>query len=103
VDPVSIFSNWWPWTSQLNEIQATLNKLVEQGEKEMSAISDLQAADAAIQSAVAAAVTLIQGFVSGTVNADDPQVEAVVSDLNAAASALSGASAPPATASAKKA
>lgn len=89
----------------LGRIERKLDQLIQQGVKEMSAISDLQAADKAIQAAVAAAVTLIQGFVNGTVNADDPQVEAVVTDLNAAAAALSGASTPtpaPAPASGKK-
>jgi hypothetical protein len=91
--------------SLLCEINGKVDQLIAQGEKEMSALTDLQAADAAIKAAVASAVTLIQGFVNGTVNADDPQVEAVVADLNAAAAALSGASTPtpaPAPASGKK-
>lgn len=61
----------------------------------MSAVSDLQAVEAQIAqsqtamaanivtlgSSVQAAITLLQGFQNGTVNADDPAVEAVVAKL----------------------
>jgi hypothetical protein len=79
---------------RLKRIEQKLDQLIQQGEREMGALADLQAADATIKAAVAAAVTLIQGFVNGTVNADDPGVEAVVADLNAAAAALGAASIP---------
>ena len=68
----------------------------------MSAVSDLQAAEAGIASAVAAAVTLIQNLQSGATNADDPQVEAVVSQLNAAAATLNSAVTPAPVAAAAK-
>lgn len=78
----------------LEAMVADARALLTGQEKIMSAIADLQTAAAAIKAAIASAVTLIQGFVNGTVNADDPQVEAVVADLNAAAAALSGAATP---------
>jgi hypothetical protein len=57
----------------------------------MSTLTDLQAADAAIKAAVQSAVTLIQSLHSGVGTVSDADVEAVVSDLNAAAAALGGA------------
>ena len=55
----------------------------------MSALSDLQAAEAGVASAVQAAIVLIQSMQAGQVaNAD---VEAVVSQLNAAAATLNAA------------
>ena len=68
----------------------------------MSALTDLQAADTAVGTASAAvtaavgsaqliiqsAITLIQGFQAGTVNADDAAVEQVVSDLDTASIGL---------------
>ena len=64
----------------------------------MSAIQDLQAAEAAIAAAVTgataamnAAATLIGNLQSGSVNADDPEVEAVVTQLNSQAATLSTA------------
>ncbi len=64
----------------------------------MSAIQDLQAAEAAIAAAVTgataamnAAATLIGNLQNGSVNADDPEVEAVVTQLNNQAATLSGA------------
>gem|GEM_PF-795984 len=66
--------------------------------KIMSAIQDLQAAEAAIAAAVTgataamnAAATLIGNLQNGSVNADDPAVEAVVTQLNNQAATLSGA------------
>lgn len=59
----------------------------------VSTLSDLQAADAAIKAAVAAAITLIQSLHMGAGTVSDADVEAVVADLNAAATAL-GAAAP---------
>lgn len=81
----------------LNEINGKVDQLIQQGVMEMSALSDLQAADAAIKAAVAAAITLIQNLQSGSVQASD--VEAVVTDLNTAAASLSAAlnPAPPVT------
>src|ERR1700722_18896856 len=69
---------------------------IEEVKKLMSAISDLQAAETAIASAVAGAVaamnsaaSLIANLQSGAVNSDDAQVEAVVVQLNAQAASLS--------------
>ncbi|MGP0042485.1 MAG: hypothetical protein ACLPJW_17575 [Rhodomicrobium sp.] len=64
----------------------------------MSAIQDLQAAQGAIDTAITASVatmtaaaTLLTNLQNGTVNADDPAVEAVVADLNKQATALGAA------------
>jgi hypothetical protein len=81
-------------------IESKIDRLLSGEGKEMSAISDLQAAETGIASAVAAAVTLIQNFQNGTVNADDPQVEAVVTQLNTAAATLNAAVQPAPAASA---
>jgi len=78
----------------LERIERKLNILLLEENMTMSAISDLQAAEAGIASAVAAAVTLIQNLQNGTTNADDPQVEAVVTQLNAAAATLNAAVTP---------
>ncbi len=78
----------------LEIISKKLDTLIFKENQTMSAISDLQAAEAGIASAVAAAVTLIQNLQSGAVNADDPQVEAVVTQLNAAAATLNAAVTP---------
>jgi hypothetical protein len=62
----------------------------------MSTLSDLQAADAAIKSAIASAITLIQSLHMGAGGSvSDADVEAVVSDLNAAATALGAATPQP--------
>jgi len=61
----------------------------------MSTLTDLQAADAAIKAAVQSAITLIQSLHSGAGTVSDAEVEAVVSDLNAAAAALGGATPSP--------
>ncbi len=79
-------------TIRANQTQAIIPKL----ENIMSTLSDLQAADAAITAAVAKAVALIQMLhtaPAGTVS--DAEVEAVVADLNAAATALGGATPQP--------
>jgi ABC-type transporter Mla subunit MlaD len=72
----------------LRAIQAQVRDLTVLVRRIMAVVDDLKAADAAIQESVDAAVTLIKGFQDGTVNADDPQVAAVVADLNAAAGRL---------------
>jgi len=66
----------------------------------MSALTDLVAAEAAIATGITAlgtsvqnAITLIGNLQNGTVNADDPQVEAVVAKLQADQTALANASA----------
>lgn len=61
-------------------------------EKIMSALSDLQAAEAGVATAVASAITLIQSLQAGSVA--DADVEAVVAQLNAASASLTGALTP---------
>lgn len=64
----------------------------------MSVLSDLQAAEASIASAVAAAVALIKQLQSNPGGTSDADIEAVVSQLNTAAFTLNAAvqPAPPA-------
>jgi hypothetical protein len=76
-------------------IEAKLDQLIAQGAKEMSALSDLQAAVSGAVTEINAAITLLQGFQNGTVNADDPQVEAQVTALNTAVAALTAVVSPP--------
>ena len=66
--------------------------LAQQLEKIMSALTDLQAAVAAISSAVTAAVAEIQSLATqiGT-NTDDPQVEAAAQSIQTAATNLQAA------------
>lgn len=59
----------------------------------MSALSDLQAAATTVVTAINSAITLIGTLQSG--NADDPQVEAVVAQLNTASANLTAALTPP--------
>jgi chromosome segregation ATPase len=89
--------------------EKALQTIIQQGEKIMSALTDLQASVSALQADIGilqanqttqeqqltivgtnvqAAITLIQGFQSGTINADDPQVEAVAQQLQAADAAV---------------
>jgi len=87
----------------LNTATPSQRQLTSQAKEEvvktiMSAIQDLQAAEAAIAAAVTgataamnAAATLIGNLQSGSVNADDPAVEAVVTQLNSQAATLSTA------------
>lgn len=77
---------------------SVLAQVITRIKKAMAAIDDLQANAAAIVSdgnaliqdavtasaAMQAALTLIQGLQAGTVNVDDPQVEAVALELKAA-------------------
>ncbi len=84
--------------SQLATIRANQTQIIiPLLEQIMSTLTDLQAADAAIKAAVMSAITLIESLHAavppGSVAAAD--VEAVVADLNAAASALSGATPQP--------
>jgi len=74
-------------------VVALLNQLIAQEAKIMAALDDLKAADAAIQTAVTAAIDLINKMRAGSVA--DADVEAVVADLQKAATALSGAVTPP--------
>jgi hypothetical protein len=81
-------------------IEDKLDQLLRKGVLEMSALTDLVAAEAAIAAGITAlgtsvqnAITLIGNLQNGTVNADDPQVEAVVTKLQADQAALATASA----------
>jgi hypothetical protein len=77
----------------LETIHANTKLILKNQEKQMTATQDLEAADAAIQAAIASAVTLIESLHTGTSAVADADVEKVVADLNAAASALSAAKA----------
>jgi hypothetical protein len=75
----------------LDRIESKIDILTSNEAKIMSTLSDLQAADTAIKNAVQAAITLIQSLHTGAGTVSDAEVEAVVADLNAAATALGGA------------
>lgn len=85
----------WPWKpkpTQLDRIEAGINQIIQGQVKEMSALSDLQAAEAGVAAAIQAAIALIQQQQAGSVASAD--VETVVGQLNAAAAALNAAVAP---------
>ena len=75
--------------TRVNQIYAGVQTLLGEGTKIMSALSDLQAAEAAIATAVQNAITLIQNLQSGSVS--DADVEAVVTQLQTAAANLNAA------------
>ena len=88
----------WPWTEygrwnwlcgEVARIQAKLDQIIQQGAQVMTTLQDLQNAEAAIQTAIGNAITLIQNLQSGSVA--DADVEAVVAQLNAASAALNAA------------
>jgi paraquat-inducible protein B len=83
------------WFDELSDIRRSLNTLDKQGVKIMSALTDLQAIASkvagditTVQTTVNTALTLIQNLQNGTTNPDDPQVEAVVAQLQAADATL---------------
>lgn len=85
-------SSWFQIPSQLNQILNKLNQVLINQNKEitqLSALSDLQAAVAALVTEVNSAIALIQGLQSGSVTSAD--VEAQVAALNQAAAALTAA------------
>jgi hypothetical protein len=79
----------------LETIHANTVLILRNQVKQMTVLADIQAADMAIKTAVAAAVTLIQNLHSGASSVSDAEVEAVVADLQGAASALSAAAPQP--------
>ena len=95
----------WHLFNALAAIDKSLATLTEKVDRIMSVLTDLQAADAALQAGatalntavtalqadIAEVITLVQGLQSGTVNADDPQVAAVTADLQATAAQLATA------------
>jgi len=87
-DLSSDFRTWLlePVLAELNAISDQLRQIVQKEITLMSALSDLQAAEAAIAAAVQNAITLIQQQQTGGVASAD--VEAVVSQLQAAAASL---------------
>lgn len=76
---------------QVLAVQKSQATLANQ-EKIMSALSDLQAAEAGVATAIASAITLIQSLQAGSVA--DADVEAIVAQLNAASASLTGALTP---------
>lgn len=64
-----------------------LDRIEQNQEKIMSALSDLQAADAALKAEVATFLA----DVATALSADDPDIESVVSDINAQVAALQAA------------
>ena len=79
----------------LLQIAAAIAVLRLQQGKIMATLDDLNAAVAAIQTAVNNAVTLIQSLHTGVGTVSDAEVEAAVTELKAAATALGGAQAQP--------
>ena len=69
------------------QILALIAQLNEKADKTMSALTDLQNADAALKAEVATFLA----DVASALTAEDPDIEAVVSDINAQVTALQGA------------
>ncbi len=82
----------------MEKLAAIIEHLKRTKERIMSALTDLQAVATSLEADVSAAITLLQNLQSGAVNADDPQVEAVVTALQASDTALKAALTPPAAA-----
>lgn len=74
--------------SWLDALRAQLNRIERNQEKTMSALTDLQAADAALKTEVATFLTDIAGRLGSV---DDPSAEAVVADIQAQVAALQAA------------
>jgi hypothetical protein len=93
------FSNFGPELDRVDKnvkaILALVQTLTTQGTQIMTVLDDLKAADALTQAAIAAAVTLIESLHTGVGSVSDADVEAVVSDLKAAAGSLSAAAPQP--------
>lgn len=88
--------SWYDVPTQITQILSivtgmakTLNQIQAKETKMAAALADLQAAEAAVAAAVQSAITLIQGMKAGSVA--DADVEAVVTQLQTAAGALSAA------------
>ena len=82
-------------SNKIDALSAKVDLVLQKETQAMAVLDDLQAADAAIQAAVQSAITLIQSLHTGTGSVSDADVEKVVADLNAAATALSGATPQP--------
>jgi hypothetical protein len=91
----------WPWPFEPEypaRVEQKLDRILRNQEKIMSALTDLQAADASLQAEVATFLADI----ATALQAEDPDIEQVVSDINAQVAALQAAdpnAAPPAPAS----
>jgi hypothetical protein len=95
------FWNWFPvLNAKLDRILWILAQLNAEDKAIMSALTDLQASQAALAAAVQAAITDIQSLAAqlaaATAGTPDADVEAVVAQLNALATSLQAAVAPPA-------
>jgi uncharacterized protein YukE len=98
--------NWWhpghgchdAIQTELAAIQAQLTSIQQNQETTMSALTDLQSADAALK----AEVGTFLADIAAALQAEDPDIETVVSDINAQVQALQAADpanqAPPAPA-----
>lgn len=86
---MSIFGQITQILAIVQEMQRTLQKMQAKETQMASTLADLQAAEAAVAVAVQSAITLIQSMKAGSVA--DADVEAVVSQLQTAATALSAA------------
>ncbi len=75
--------------SIVQAMQKTLAQIQAKETKMAAALADLQAAEASVAAAVQSAITLIQSMKAGSVA--DADVEAVVTQLQTAAGALSAA------------
>lgn len=71
-------------TTMLTAVQASLKTLNTNVGKLMSALTDLQAADAALKTEVATFLADI----AAALGAEDPDIESVVADINAQVAAL---------------
>lgn len=92
---------WWPSDpieAKLDHITVLLNIIIKKETTIMTALSDLQASQAALSAAVSAAVADIQklaaALASATAGTADADVEAVVTQLNALAANLQAAVGP---------
>jgi hypothetical protein len=95
-------TTWLNILTQVDEILARLGRIEKGVQMADQALTDLQNAEAAIAAAIQSAINLIQQLKTtppGSVA--DSDVEAVVAQLNTAASSLSSAVAPVASSSAQ--
>ena len=84
---------WTPEMRRLDAIETYLRTAIQNQEKIMSALSDLQAAVAAEDTVITSAVTLINGFAAqlAAAGTDPAALQALTADITAKATALATA------------